>query len=251
MSITPLNSPRSIYRLRNTEYDDFPGIIELTKKTYPFTDPYDHEQLASQRQMFPQGQFVVIEKRTGKVVGFSSSLIIDWDDYKDHAEWFDITADGYFTNHDPEHGKTLYGAEVMVDPEKRGQGVGKIIYQAREDLVRRLELLRIRAGARLRDYHRYAHRMSIEDYVKAVVAGKYTDRTLSFQLKRGFNVINVVRNYLVGDPESLGYAAIIEWINHAVALPEDYADLALSPYKTPLKIKVDRVRRQKPQDPLQ
>ena len=93
--------------------------------------------------------------------------------------------------------------------------------------------------------------MSIEDYVKAVVTGKYTDRTLSFQLKRGFKVINVVRNYLVGDPESLGYAAIIEWINHAVALPEDYADLANSPYKTPVKIKVDRVRKQRPQDRTQ
>ena len=239
----PLNSPRSIYRLRNTELEDFPGIIELTKKTYPFTEPYDEEQLASQRQVFPEGQFVVIEKRTGKVVGFSASLIIDWDDYEDHAEWFDITGNGYFTNHDPQKGKTLYGAEVMVDPEKRGQGVGKIIYGAREDLVRRLALLRIRAGARLRDYHRKAHKMTAEDYVKAVVSGRYSDRTLSFQLKRGFQVITVVRNYLVGDPESLGYAAIIEWINHAVAEPEDYADLARSAYRAPLMIPVERVRR--------
>jgi GNAT superfamily N-acetyltransferase len=240
-----MNSPRSIYLLRNTEYEDFPGIIELTRKTYPFSAPYDQEQLASQRQMFPEGQFVVVEKKTGKVVGFSSSLIIDWDDYEDHAEWFDMTADGYFTNHDPEHGKTLYGAEVMVDPEKRGQGVGKIIYGAREELVKRLKLLRIRAGARLRDYNRYAHKMTAEDYVKAVVSGRYSDRTLSFQLKRGFNVIAVVSNYLVGDPESLGYAAIIEWINHAVALPEDYADLAKSPFKSPLKIPVERVRKRK------
>lgn len=244
MSLVPLNSPRSIYRLRNTQHEDFPGIIELTKKTYPFTEPYNVKQLASQRRVFPEGQFVVIEKRTGKIVGFSSSLIIDWDDYEDHAEWHDITANGYFTNHDPAKGRMLYGAEVMVDPDKRGQGVGKIVYTAREELVRRLGLLRIRAGARLRDYHRYAHKMTAEDYVKAVVNGRYSDRTLSFQLRRGFNVITVVRNYLVGDPESLGYAAIIEWINHAVALPEDYADLATSPYAA-LRIKVDRVRRRR------
>ena len=242
MSVQPLNSPRSIYRLRNTEHEDFPGIIELTRKTYPFTNPYEVAQLASQREIFPEGQFVVIEKRTGKVVGFSASLIIDWDDYDERAEWYDFTANGYFTNHDPEHGKTLYGAEVMVDPEKRGQGVGKIIYGAREDLVRRLELLRIRAGARLRDYHRHSQKLTAEEYVKAVVSGRYSDRTLSFQLKRGFQVISVVRNYLVGDPESLGYAAIIEWINHAVAEPEDYADLAKSPYRDPVKIKVERVR---------
>jgi GNAT superfamily N-acetyltransferase len=248
MVAASLNSPRSIYRLRNTEHEDFPGIIELTKKTYPFTDPYDEEQLASQRQVFREGQFVVIEKRTNKVVGFSASLIIDWDDYKEHTEWFDITDNGYFTNHDPEHGKTLYGAEVMVDAEKRGQGVGKIIYQAREDLVRRLRLLRIRAGARLRDYHRYADRVSIEEYVKLVVRGRIADRTLSFQLKRGFNVLSVVRNYLVGDPESLGYAAIIEWINHAEALPEDYADVVHSQFRAPMKIKAERISKRPSQE---
>lgn len=40
---------------------------------------------------------------------------------------------------------------------------------------------------------------------------------------RGFVVIGVARHYLRHDPESLGHAAVIEWLNPAVATPEDYA----------------------------
>jgi hypothetical protein len=32
-------------------------------------------------------------------------------------------------------------------------------------------------------------------------------------LHRGFKVLKVVSGYLQYDPESLGYAAVIEWIN--------------------------------------
>jgi GNAT superfamily N-acetyltransferase len=127
-----------------------------------------------------------------------------------------------FANHDPERGRTLYGAEVMVDPDCRGRGCGKALYKARRDLVRRLKLLRIRAGARLRSYGKYAEQMSAQEYVRKVIDGEIGDPTLSFQLKQGFRVIAVVQSYIPDDPESRGYAAIIEWINHEVAARRDY-----------------------------
>ena len=105
--------------------------------------------------------------------------------------------------------------------------MGSKIYKARRELVERLGLLRIRAGARLRGYHRYAHRMSAEEYVIKVVNGELRGPTLSFQLKHGFHVLAVVSGYLRHDPESLGYAAVIEWINEAIAKPQDYAGRVL------------------------
>jgi hypothetical protein len=36
-------------------------------------------------------------------------------------------------------------------------------------------------------------------------------------------VIGVVASYLHLDPESLGYAAVIEWLNPQVAKPADFA----------------------------
>ena len=50
-------------------------------------------------------------------------------------------------------------------------------------------------------------------YVDKVQSGEIGDPTLTFQLRQGFTVLDVVPGYLDKDPESLGYAAVIEWMN--------------------------------------
>ena len=52
--------------------------------------------------------------------------------------------------------------------------------------------------------------------------GEFRDPTLSFQLHRDFRVLDVAPAYLRHDPESRGNAAVIEWLNKDIALPEDY-----------------------------
>jgi len=42
-------------------------------------------------------------------------------------------------------------------------------------------------------------------------------------MRQDFHVLAVVGGYLGNDPESLGHAAVIEWINEQVAAPRDYA----------------------------
>jgi ribosomal protein S18 acetylase RimI-like enzyme len=209
--------------VRCTTPADFPGIVDLCKRVYPSSTPWSEGALASHLEVFPEGQFVAIQEGTNKIVGMAASLIIDWDDYDIHASWQDFTARGRFTNHDPEHGRTLYGAEVMVDPKIQGSGVGTKLYVARRKLVESLGLLRIRAGARLRGYGQHADAMTAEEYVIKVIRGELVGPTLSFQLHRGFRVIAVVSGYLKDDPDSLGYAAIIEWLNPKVARREHYA----------------------------
>ena len=209
--------------VRNTQASDIPGIVALCREVYPGSPPWTEAQLTSHLEVFPEGQFVAVRAVSGEVVGMAASLIVLWDDYGMEADWRDFTAAGTFRNHDPERGRTLYGAEVMVRPSRQGTGIGKKLYRARRELTERLGLLRIRAGARLRGYHRHAARMSATEYAIRVVQGRTRDPTLSFQLRQGFRVLGVVGNYLPQDPESLGYAAVIEWINTRVALPEDYA----------------------------
>ena len=64
--------------------------------------------------------------------------------------------------------------------------------------------------------------MSADEYTVRVVHGELTDPTLTFQLRRRFHVLAVVRGYLASDPESRGYAAVIEWINDRIAVAADY-----------------------------
>jgi GNAT superfamily N-acetyltransferase len=207
--------------VRNTRPEDFAQIIEMTREVYHASPSWRVEQLASHLEVFPEGQLVAVEEETGRVVGMAASLIVLWDDYDMTSSWRDFTDHGTFRNHDPK-GHTLYGAEVMVRPNEQGRGVGKKLYKARRALVRKLRLLRIRAGARLSGYHRHAKRLTAEQYVLRVMAGDLRDPTLSFQIKQGFVPLAVASDYLHHDPESLGYAAVIEWLNPEVATGQDF-----------------------------
>lgn len=208
--------------VRPTKRSDFPQIIALCERVYS-ARPWREDQLASHVKIFPKGQLVAVDPSTKQIVGMAASLIVLWDDYHMDVSWRTITNSGMFTNHDPE-GHTLYGAEVMSDPTLRRRGIGKALYAARRELARDRKLLRIRAGARLRGYHKHADQMTPDDYVTKIVTGEIFDPTLTFQLRQRFRVIAVVENYLKRDPESLGYAAVIEWVNYEVAKKRDYAE---------------------------
>jgi GNAT superfamily N-acetyltransferase len=222
--------PAKKFRVRCTEKKDVASLIEICKAVYPTSPAWAESQLLSHQNVFPEGQLVAESLQDGSVVGFAASLIVNWDDYDWVTPWRDFTDGGMFTNHDPVNGRTLYGAEIMVHPKFQGTGCGKALYVARQELVERLKLVRIRAGARLIGYHKHAQKMSAEDYVLKVVNHELTDKTLSFQLKRGFHVLKVIPNYLRHDPESLGFAAIIEWINLKEASERHYEQLIKSPY---------------------
>jgi GNAT superfamily N-acetyltransferase len=215
----------------NTRPEHFSEIIEISRKVYFEGPPWSEEQLKSHLRVFPEGQFVVVDEAGGRVVGMAACLIILWDDYSITSSWRDFTDHGMFTNHDPYRGRTLYGAEIMILPNLQRRGAGTRLYAARRELAERLGLLRIRATSRLRGYHRYAGRMSPEDYVAEVVQGRIKDPTLSFQLKNGFEVLAVVSGYLRKDPESLGFGAVIEWINENPCRPGAEFDRPL-PFKS-------------------
>ncbi|MEX0745938.1 MAG: GNAT family N-acetyltransferase [Phycisphaeraceae bacterium] len=208
--------------VRQTRPGDVDAIVEMCRLVYRHTRPWHRDELLHHQEVFPEGQLVAVETASNKVVGMAASLIVVWDDYDTTDTWLDFTGRGTFDTHDPA-GRTLYGAEVMVHPEHQGEGVGKALYAARRELCRRLGLLRIRAGARLRGYHRYADQLSPRQYVRKVLAGELGDPTLTFQLKQGFRVLAVVSDYLGHDPDSRGNAALIEWVNDEVARPEDVA----------------------------
>lgn len=210
--------------VRNTEPRDFDGIADLCKRIYPETAPWNAAQLSSHLGLFPEGQFVAVFGPEQKVVGMCASLIVDWEDYNTLDDWEHFTADGMFTNHDPKRGRTLYGAEVIVDSALQHHGIGDKLYRARRELTESHKLLRIRAGSRLCGYGCCAARLSPEQYVVDVVEGAEHDPTLSFQLKEGFHVLAVVPHYLTDDPASLGYAAVIEWLNPQLIRNEHVAD---------------------------
>jgi ribosomal protein S18 acetylase RimI-like enzyme len=199
-------------RIRHLAVRDFARIAEIGRTLYPHEKPWTDALFQSQLDHFARGQMVAVEADSDRVLGYAASLIIAWEDYGHGHTWSQVTGGGTFKTHDPT-GRTLYGADVMVAPEAQGRGIGKAFYAARRQTTIDLNLRRIRAMARIRGYHQCADTLSPREYVDKVVAGQLADATLSFQLKQGFNVLDVVPGYLRHDPESLGFAAVIEWIN--------------------------------------
>jgi GNAT superfamily N-acetyltransferase len=106
----------------------------------------------------------------------------------------------------------MYGVETNVHPTYHGQGIGSALMDARFDTARLLNLRGVLAGSIPMDYHRVARHVSIEDYVRDVVAGKRFDTNLTKQLKKGFQVHNLIPNYLY-DPRSRGWGVVIVWQN--------------------------------------
>ena len=77
-------------------------------------------------------------------------------------------------------GRTLYGAEVCVDPAERSQGIGHALYDARRKLCRAMNLKRIIAGGRLPGYSEHANHMAPEEYARRVIWGDIYDPVLRF-----------------------------------------------------------------------
>jgi len=226
-----------VSRMEPSDIDD---IIALCRRVYPSSPPWTATQLHSHHEIFAEGQQVA-RTTDGRLVGMSASLIVRWDEYDALGSWRDFTSAGTFTNHDPVFGKTLYGAEIMVDPSVQGLGVGSSLYHARRALAETRGLLRIRAGARLAGYGAVHLHVTPWEYVLDVVSARRRDPTLSFQLRRGFHVFDVVHGYLEHDPASRGWAALIQWVNPALATRTDYgvADPRLIPFGPTIDTSVD------------
>jgi ribosomal protein S18 acetylase RimI-like enzyme len=212
-----------VIMIRNITKQDIPQIIDLQRKS--FADMAEYHMiwpsfyLKSHIDIFPEGQFcaeVVYNAEYYKVkkkiiVGSASSLIVTLEPpYAEHT-WYDITGQGMFLNHDI-RGDSLYGADISIHPQFQRQGIASMLYDARKDLAKRLNLRRIIAGGRLYNYYIYADKISPLEYVNKVIAGEIKDPVLLFQLKNGFRFIKILPNYLY-DKKSLNYASFMELLN--------------------------------------
>ena len=203
------NTPKLV--VRNATPKDLAAIKALADKVYSPMPGYTREQLFGQLTNFPAGQFVALYGE--RLVGYSATFRISGEIALQRHTWREITGHGFASRHDPE-GDYLYGMEVCVDPEFRGQRIGQRLYNERRKLCMALGLKGVVFGGRLPGLARRISKLgSAEAYVEQVKTGKQRDRVLTFQMRNDFEVIGVLPGYLPSDSESLGYAAHLVWRN--------------------------------------
>jgi hypothetical protein len=200
------------YHVRPMEADDFEAIREICGRVYPHEPPYTQAELIEHHSVFPEGQFVAVHLPTASVAGAHFTLRLEFTDFHIDDSWDVLTARGSFDDHNPQ-GHTLYGADVFVSPDHQHHGLARALTDATKLLVIQENLWRMVGGSRLPGFGAVAATVPAAEYVAEVIAGRRTDPVLSVHLKDGWSVVRAIEGYTHDDPESLNWAAVIQWIN--------------------------------------
>ena len=197
--------------IRNADFADIEGIIDLSRRVYPDEPPYTRGQISGQINAFRDGTFVALYG--GEVVGYAASTLVREDRAMGPHTWMEISGAGYASQHNGQ-GDWLYGIEVMVDPKRRRLRIGKRLYQARERLCIDLELKGIVFGGRMPGYRRQRRQFpDPQAYLDAVLAGEARDPVIRFQMNAGFEPVRALKGYAPDDRESGGHAVLMVWHN--------------------------------------
>lgn len=199
-------------RLTTLTRDLAPQCAALELAAFPYADPSDllsEEDILAYSETFPEGFVVVLDGE--RVVGQGAGIFLDFDfDHPQHTI-AGITGEHQCANHDPA-GPWYYGTDMVTHPDFRRRGIGRMLYDARKDLVRRHNKRGIIAGGHMPGYGAHRHELSTEEYLAKVASGDLYDPTLSFQMDNGFRIVTILRGYL-RDEMTGGDSALIVWDN--------------------------------------
>ena len=196
--------------IRPRRAKDIPGVIELMRRVY--VQPHGPEAvwpaetLVKHLETFPEGQLLIVDGK-GRVIADSTSMLVTSELALRPHRWSEITGHGTLATHDP-RGDVFYGVDLAVDPEFQGTGLAHILYDARIALAIHLGCKTFVAGGRMPGYHLTSDLLSPESYLALIERGLLFDPTLSKQLRLGFILRGLLRDY-ISDPESENCAALI------------------------------------------
>lgn len=197
--------------VRQLEPRDIPGVVALQRLCFPGPFPaellWTAEHLMRHLEVYQEGQMVAVEGE--QMVASASAVAISEERWQAHGTW-DETVGGFYFDHADPQGSTLYGADISVHPDFRSQGIGRALYEARFELVRKRGMARFGTACRMPDFAFHETGRTVKEYAHAVASGELQDRTLTPLLRYGLALIDVLEGYMP-DEESGHAAALLEW----------------------------------------
>ncbi len=186
------------------------ALEELQEIVFPTLAPEQRFRAAHYRrhvELFPDGQLCVVEEASGRVVGMTSTIRLDFDLEHPGHTFADVIQGGWLTSHQPE-GRWLYGADVGTHPAFRRRGIARALYAARHEVVHRYGLAGQVTVGMPSGYGALKRTMSAAQYYAELVSGQREDPTVSAQRRVGFELRGLLAKYL-DDPVCDGYGVVL------------------------------------------
>ncbi len=206
--------------IKNTTPQYAEGICRTVRRAFHVDlneecdDCLQPRHVIAQINTFPEGQFVAVyEDDDGQdiVLGMAATMRTSRSPSDKALSWMDAIDSLNISNHEPD-GKWLYGVEMAVRPMYHRNGIGTRLYEARFELVKKLNLRGWYAVGMLMGYENHADEMDVVTYGNKVIAGEIYDPTVSMQVNRGFRPDYVVTDYL-DEPPAGDAGVLIVWDN--------------------------------------
>ena len=142
---------------------------ELQKIVFP---TLSEEELMTEAQymrhmeIFPEGQMIVLEG--DRVIAATTTLMQNY--HKGHHTFLEISDNLWLGTHDPK-ADWLYGLDVSVHPDYQGKGIGREIYNARQEVARTLGTKgQMTAGMPI-GFDKVKDQMTIAEYCDQLIKG--------------------------------------------------------------------------------
>lgn len=181
---------------------------ELQKIVFPTLSDKElitREKYLKHLVVFPEGQFIVLD---GDIV-IASCTTLRKNYHKGHHTFLEISDDLWLGTHDPK-ADWIYGLDVSVHPDYQRKGIGREIYNARQEVARQFGCKGQMTAGMPNGYDKVKDQMTIAEYCDKLIKGEIVDPTVTAQTKYGFILVEPLFDYL-DDPRSGNCSVLMYW----------------------------------------
>ena len=186
------------YTIQNTQLYHAQALHELQETVFPTLAAEERMQAKhylKHIELFPEGQFIILDGN--KAIGMSTTIRYHLA-MNDHT-FLEVSEGLWMTSHEPD-GEWLYGMDVGVHPDYRGQGLARQIYRARQETCKILDLKGQMTVGMPNGYMDFMDKFTLDEYYDQILRGAIRDPTVSVQQRMGFELVRLIHNYL-DDPQ--------------------------------------------------
>ena len=181
---------------------------ELQKIVFPTLSVEElmtEAQYIRHTEIFPEGQMIVLDGDT--VIASTTTLLQNY--HSGPHTFLEISDPLWLGTHDSD-ADWLYGLDVSVHPDYQGKGIGREIYNARQEVAKVLGTKgQMTAGMPI-GFDKVKDKMTIAEYCEKLIKGEIIDPTVTAQTKCGFILVEPLFDYL-DDPRSGNCSVLMYW----------------------------------------